>query len=210
MATTTPAGTPIPTLGDAANVPADMNTTIQAVDRNSIPRFASASARDTAFPTPVANQMVRTNGVLQRYDSGTSAWVDLAATAWTAFTGLSANWSSSATQPARYRVWNGFIYFQGFLNRSAAILTTADVIVSVPADATMNALITQMARGNTGGLNTNGVGAGGIKIPVQTYANAQACWLNPRADGGLRVYGNASVSDNSLNLDSIGPVPLSN
>ena len=62
MATNTPTGSPVPTLGDAPNVPADMLRLAVFLDPVTIPRFTTTGNASTAFPTPYAGQMVNIAG----------------------------------------------------------------------------------------------------------------------------------------------------
>jgi len=73
MATNTPPGSPVPTLGDAPNVPADMLKLATYLDKVTIPSFTSEITANAAFPTPVNGQRVNIAGSIRTWQ--TSAWV---------------------------------------------------------------------------------------------------------------------------------------
>lgn len=71
MATTTPTGSPVPTLGDAPNVPADMLRLAVFLDPVTIPRFTTTSNANIAFPTPYVGQEINVAGNhYQYYEAG--------------------------------------------------------------------------------------------------------------------------------------------
>lgn len=72
MATTSPSGTPVPSAGDAPNVPADMLAMATFLDARTIPRFGTAANRDAAIPAPIAKQRCVIAGLEYVYDNG--AW----------------------------------------------------------------------------------------------------------------------------------------
>lgn len=78
MPDTTDAGLPVPTLGDANNPPADFLSLGQALDKVTIPRFDSITARDAAFPSPDEGQHCYVDGLGDnKYTAGN--WVRLTA-----------------------------------------------------------------------------------------------------------------------------------
>lgn len=81
MSGTTSIGTPFPTLGDSSNLPADVQAMVAAVDKNSVPRFASTGARDAALAgTSFLLCWVGTS--LQMWNG--SVWVNVPPTHWIA------------------------------------------------------------------------------------------------------------------------------
>lgn len=69
-----------------------------ALDPLLIPRFASSSARNTAFPSPAdGDRCYRTdNHQMERYDSAAAAWLPSEQGVWTAYT---PTWTSTGTAP---------------------------------------------------------------------------------------------------------------
>lgn len=72
MATVTAQGTPVPQLGDAPNVPADMLAAVQSLELGIARNFASTATRDTGIPSPVAWQQASVGGVDWQYNG--SGW----------------------------------------------------------------------------------------------------------------------------------------
>lgn len=135
MSGTSPLGTPYPTLGDAPNVPADMQAAVTSLDLKSVPLFASTAARNTAFALS-AFQVCIIAGVM--YMRRGSAWVSMLAdpdinTGWLAPT-MASGWSSLTADPLRYRITSGKVQWKGVAFNSTGVPGTSSVC-SVPSNA---------------------------------------------------------------------------
>lgn len=120
MATNTAAGTPVPTLGDTPNVPADMLKLATYLDPVTIPRFASTGAANTAFPSPLTGQQANINGVPSIWDGANWVAVNPGVSTYVpAWTGAGGNPASPAVKNGFYKIQGGFCFLSIFCSFNA-------------------------------------------------------------------------------------------
>ena len=116
MATNTSAGTPVPTLGDVPNVPADMLKLATYLDPVTIPRFVSTAAANTAFPTPITGQQANIAGVPMTWDGTTWVANNPSVQTYTpGWFGSVAN-PSNASKTAFYKIQGGYCFVSIFMS----------------------------------------------------------------------------------------------
>ncbi|MCX5559991.1 hypothetical protein [Streptomyces sp. NBC_00038] len=110
-------GLPYPAPTDTADLPFHLQSLAEGIDARTVLRYATAAARDTAVPTPVAGMVawLTTPGTLSYYTG--SAWIALGA--WNSYTPV---WTAATTNPAigdgtltgRYAVVGKVCHFTAF------------------------------------------------------------------------------------------------
>lgn len=101
MAATTSSGTPVPTLGDLPNVPADMLRMATYLEPITAPRFTSDANASLGLPGRLVGQGAIINGIAKRWNG--SAWV-----ATDSLTPTSSGSPIAGTLPANAQLrWNG-------------------------------------------------------------------------------------------------------
>ena len=121
MGTFTTPGTPIPTLGDPPNVPADFLKTATYLDTVTSPRFANTGAANSAFPTPILGQQATIAGIPSAWNGTT--WIPLNPDAIT----YTPTWTSSSgnhpTNPASkvgyYKIQGGYCFVSVYMSFNA-------------------------------------------------------------------------------------------
>lgn len=129
---------PYPDPDDAPNGPSQIGALAAAVDTRLVPRFATATARNTAIPTPSNGQLAWTTGDKRLWGHDGSGWVYLggAPPAMITFPGQP-GWGfvgvGSYSLPKYFKDGSGLVRGQGVVQRTGASVTDP-VMAVLPAD----------------------------------------------------------------------------
>lgn len=195
MATTTTTGLPIPTSGDAPNVPSDLATLGTALDKTTVPLFASTGARDTAYGiTPFKMCVVGASvdaGIWYVRRSGAFHVVNdldqLITVPQTSFTPVV---TASTTNPTGYTATGQYSVANGEANYIFNIVFGSSVGVGTYAVSLPVAVGTNWLAAFGGAGSTTGIGLGTVKVGSSV---TQGQW-GPFSGTTMRLYVESSFS----------------